>query len=235
MAMIKEMPGIERPREKALRFGVDALSTRELLAILLRTGAKGESVLEVVDRLLVRSKGATGLEKMSRKELCEIRGISDVKAVELLACIELNKRTLREKALTEDVIAQPEHLIQWLQKEIGPCPQEKFLAVYLDNCHHILSCQTMFVGTVNMSHVYPRDVLREALKESAVSMIIVHNHPGGSLEPGEADLHVTSLMIKTAAMMGIAVDDHLIITQSSWFSFARAGIIEQMIEELANK
>jgi len=88
----------------------------------------------------------------------------DVKAVELLACMELNKRALREKVLTEDVIAQPEHLIQWLQKEIGPCPQEKFLAVYLDNCHHILSCQTMFVGTVNMSHVYPRDVLREALK-----------------------------------------------------------------------
>ena len=177
MAMIKEMPGIERPREKALRFGVDALSTRELLAILLRTGAKGESVLEVVDRLLVRSKGAAGLEKMSRKELCEIRGISDVKAVELLACIELNKRTLREKALTEDVIAQPEHLIQWLQKEIGPCPQEKFLAVYLDNCHHILSCQTMFVGTVNMSHVYPRDVLRvERQRAFEIALRIARHH-----------------------------------------------------------
>jgi DNA repair protein RadC len=233
--MIKEMPGNERPREKAMLYGVNVLSTRELLALLLRTGSKGESVLEVVDRLLVKSKGVSGLEKMSRHELCEIRGISDVKAVELLACMELNKRMLYEKARNEDVIAEPEHMVQWLQREIGPCVQEKFLAVYLDSSHHILSCQTMFVGTINSSHVYPRDVLREALRESAVSMIIVHNHPGGSLEPGEADLQVTSLMIKTAAMMGITVDDHLIITQNAWFSFARAGIIEQIIEELANK
>lgn len=235
MSMIKEMPGSERPREKAVQFGVNVLSTRELLALLLRTGAKGESVFEVVDQLLIRSKGIAGLERMSRQELCEIRGISDAKAVELLACMELCKRSLYEKARQEDVIAEPEHLIQWLQREIGPSVQEKFLVVYLDNCHHILSCQTMFVGTVNMSHVYPRDVLREALRQSAVSMIIVHNHPGGSLEPGQSDLSVTSLMIKTAAMMGIHVDDHLIITQNSWFSFARAGIIEQMIEELDNK
>ena len=235
MPMINEMPGSERPREKAKLFGVNALSTRELLALLVRTGAKGESVLEVVDALLVKANGVSGLEKMSRKELCEIRGISEVKAIELLACMELTKRMLYEKARQEDVIAEPEHMVQWLQREIGPCSQEKFLAVYLDTCHHILSCQTMFVGTVNMSHVYPRDVLREALKLSAVSMIIVHNHPAGSLEPGEADLAITSLMIKTAAMMGIHVDDHLIITQNAWFSFARAGIIEQIIEELANK
>jgi DNA repair protein RadC len=235
MAMIKEMPGNERPREKAILYGMDVLSTRELLALLLRTGTNGESVLQVVDELLLKSKGVSGLERMSRKELCEIRGISDAKAMELLACMELNKRILYEKARKEDVIAEPEHLVQWLQREIGPCVQEKFLAVYLDNCHHILSCQTMFVGTVNMSHVYPRDVLREALRESAVSMIIVHNHPGGSLQPGAADLNVTSLLLKSAAMMGIQIDDHLIITQNSWFSFARAGIIEQMIEELANK
>lgn len=235
MSMIKEMPGDERPREKAILYGVSVLSTRELLALLLRTGSKGESVLQVVDHLLMQSKGISGLEKMSRKELCEIRGISDTKAIELLACMELNKRVLYEKARRDDVIAEPEHLVQWLQREIGPCVQEKFLAVYLDNCHHILSIQTIFVGTINMSHVYPRDVLREALRESAVSMIIVHNHPGGSLQPGTADLQVTSLLIKSAALMGIHVDDHLIITQNSWFSFSRAGIIEQMIEELTNK
>lgn len=235
MAMIKEIPGNERPREKAVAFGVSALNTRELLALLLRSGTKGVSVLEVVDALLIKTKGISGLERMTRQDLCEIKGISDVKAIELLACLELNKRALYEKTMQDDVISQPDHMIQWLQREIGPCVQEKFLAVFLDNCHHIISTQTMFVGTINMSHVYPRDVLREALKVSAVSIIIVHNHPGGSLEPGDADLHVTSLMIKTAALMGIQVDDHLIITQNSWFSFARAGIIEQMIEELANK
>lgn len=235
MAMIKEMPGSERPREKALQFGVGALSNRELLAIILRTGIKGKSVLEVVDELLRKADGLSGLEKMSRQEMCHIPGISEIKAVELLACIELNRRTLYEKASSRDVIAEPEHLVEWLQREIGPSPQEKFLAIYLDASHHILSSQTMFVGTVNMSHVYPRDVIREALRLSAVSMIIVHNHPSGSLEPSDADLHVTSLVIKSAAMMGIRVDDHLIITQNSWFSFSRAGIIDQIIEELANK
>ena len=228
MAIMKEIPGCERPREKAMMFGVGSLSTRELLAVLLRNGTKGESVLEVADRLLMRTDGLKGLERISRRELCEIRGISDVKAIELLACMELNKRTLYEKAAEQDVIAQPEHLVKWLQKEIGPCVQEKFLAVYLDNSHHILSVRTMFVGTINMSHVYPRDILREALQESAVSMIILHNHPGGSLEPGEADLQVTSLMIRSASLMGIKIDDHLIITQSSWFSFSRAGIMDEL-------
>lgn len=232
MSMIQEIPGCERPREKALRFGVTSLSTRELLAILIRTGVKGQSVLAIVDQLLIKSHGISGLEKMNMQELSEIRGISHVKAIELLACMELNKRMLYEKAMHEDVIQQPEHIVQWLQKEIGPCSQEKFLAIYLDNSHHIISCQTMFVGTINMSHVYPRDILREAIKQSAVSMIIVHNHPSGSLEPSQADLQVTSLMIRTASLMGLKIDDHLIITQNRYFSFAKEGILCEMIEEL---
>ena len=230
MAKIKELPSGEKPREKALQYGVSTLSNRELLALLLTGGIKGESVLQIADALLKKAGGIQGLERLTRKDLCGIRGISDVKATMIEACFEIAKRCAYEKTANEDVVEKPAHLIAWLQKELGPSLQEKFMVIYLDASHHILKHETLFIGTVNAASVYPRDVIREAVANTAVSLILVHNHPAGSLVPSAADCQVTKLIVDSAALVGISVTDHIIITRSGWFSFAESGMLSSFIE-----
>lgn len=233
--MIREMAESEKPREKALKYGVSSLSLRELLAIIIRTGVEGQSALQVADALIKKANGVSGLEKLTRRELIQVHGISDIKAIEILTVFELNKRILQQESHEEDVIRSPMHMIQWLQKELGYCTQEKFLVIYLDVRHHILSYSTLFIGTINVSHVYPRDVIREALVVGAKSMILVHNHPSGSLEPSMADIQVTAALMKAAELMDIQIDDHFIITSNAWYSFTQEGILDTIVEEIHKK
>ena len=226
MIQIKEMPGSERPREKGLQHGVRALSTRELLAVLLRTGIRGQSVLETADRLLEKSGGVPNLARMSLNELTEVPGISRIKALELLAGFELARRTALEQVRDADVIEKPEVLVQWLQKEIGTSLQEEFMVIYLSNALTVIKHKTLFKGTINASNVYPREVFREALLVNSTNIMLVHNHPGGDLIPSKADLLLTSRMIRLGEDMGIRVVDHLIITQSGWMSFMKQGFME---------
>lgn len=227
MLQIKEMPNSERPREKGLKYGIRTLSTRELLAVLIRHGFRGQSALQTADLLLEKAKGVQGIARMSIAELAQIPGISRVKALELHACFELTRRTALEQVSDTDVIGNPEELVKWLQREIGSSLQEEFLVIYLSGACTVIKHAVLFKGTINQSNVYPREIFREALLVNSTNIMLVHNHPGGNLIPSRADVALTARLVRIGREMGIAVLDHLIVTQTDWVSFAQLGIMEE--------
>lgn len=232
--LIKEMPQNEKPREKAMLYGVRSLSTPELVAILLRTGVKGQSALTAANKLLCAAGGVSGLARMSIRELMENEGVGEVKALELQTAFELSRRIAFEDVYKEQ-IATPESLVKWLQKEIGSAVQEKFLVVYLDQQHRIIRHSTLFQGTVNQSAVYPREVFREALLCSSTDIMLVHNHPSGNITPSDADIIMTERIWKIGVLMGINVLDHIIVSDKTFFSFARHGILEEFMVSEGNQ
>ena len=223
--IIREMPSTERPRDKGLRYGVRSLSSRELLALILRTGSQGESVLTMADNLLQMSKGIKGLVRMSNEEMCKIKGISKVKALQLQAIFEISRRASLETAYEEEIIDNPERIIDWLRNEIGTGSQEKFLVVYLN-----ISAKTLFVGTINASAVYPREIFKEALLIGSTDIMLAHNHPSGVLTPSTQDLVVTGKLMECGKLMGVRVLDHLIVSQTNFLSFAREELFETCME-----
>lgn len=228
MSMIKEVPPHNKPREKAMRYGVRSLSGSELIALILRSGPKGSSVLETADELLKLSKGFGGLSKMSLGEMCKVKGISKVKALELLACFEISRRAFAESTAEMDVIRNAEQVVRWLQREIGSDLQEKFMVIYLDHRNRIISSKVLFVGTINESRVYPREIFREALLSGATGIILVHNHPGEDPTPSFHDIALTERMVSAGRLMGIRVLDHLIITRTGWLSMADESFLQGM-------
>ncbi len=230
MTMIKDLPAHEKPREKALRYGIRALSSRELLAIMLRSGQKGRSVLEIADSLLLEAKGISGIARMDINELARIKGISKTKALEIQACFEISRRCALEEALKSDVIEHPEALVRWLRKELGSTLQEQFLVIYLDQHHHILYYRVLFVGTINASNVYPREIFREALLRNCTDILLVHNHPSEDPTPSRADLSLTQRLQEAGKMMGVRILDHLIVTRNRCLSLKESGFLEEQME-----
>lgn len=228
---IREMPDSEKPREKGLKHGVRCLSSRELLALILRSGVKGQPVLDTADCLLNRAGGLGGLGSLDLKELKEIRGISDAKALEIQACLELSRRILLEKAAGQKMLDSPASVRLWLQQEIGHSMQEKFLVLYLDVHGRLIRWKELFAGTLSQSNVYPRDIIREGLIAGCSAMIFVHNHPGGIVMPSREDIIFTGRMIRIAGEMGMQVSDHLIVSRNDCFSFAGEGLMEECMED----
>ena len=146
--IVKEMPISERPREKALKYGISSLSNRELLALIIRNGYSGKSSLLIGEEILVMSNGIGNLSRLRINDLLNIKGIKKVKALELLACIEISKRIAYEECLDTNVIENPSKMIDWLNKEIGFDKQENFVVVYLDVKNKIITYKTLFVGTI---------------------------------------------------------------------------------------
>ena len=231
MAMIKDLPAAEKPREKGLQFGMRALSTPELLAILIRTGTKGRSAVDTAGDLLKKAGSVAGVSAMSVPELTRISGIGKVKALEIVAAMELSRRVALERVSQGSILDTPEWLFHWLQKEIGSSMQENFLVVYLDAGLHLISYRVLFTGSLNDARVYPREVFKEALLANSSAFMMVHNHPSGSLVPSGADLSLTKLMCETGRMMGVAVIDHIIVTANGYYSFAAEGLLKDAMDE----
>ncbi|MFV0380195.1 MAG: RadC family protein [Anaerorhabdus sp.] len=223
--IIRDLPECERPREKAKKYGVGVLSNAELIAILIRHGFSGHSSIDVALEILKKSKGISGLSKLTINDLKCVNGIKDVKATEILACFELAKRISFEQGLNKDVVKNPNDLINWLRKKIGNETQENFLAVYLNVRNHILGYRTLFKGTVDKSIVHPREVFKEALLLSSSKVMMVHNHPSGDLTPSNADIDLTDQMIDAAKLMGMEIIDHIIVSNEGYFSFKANGLI----------
>ncbi|MBE6108198.1 MAG: JAB domain-containing protein [Erysipelotrichaceae bacterium] len=221
--MMKKMPVSERPREKALRYGIERLSNRELLALLIRHGTSGCSALDIADDLL--KNGLLSLSRMKMKDLTAIRGIKEVKALELLAWFELSCRIACENIMEKDVVENPEALIQWCMLELGSLQQEHFMAVFLNPRNEVISYKVLFTGTVDMSVVHPREVFKEAIDVCCSKLLVVHNHPSGYLEPSAADLMMTENLCNAGKMMKIPVVDHLIVSDTEYFSFREHGIL----------
>ena len=215
--MIKDIPVADRPRERLKKCGVTALSNEELLSILLRTGTKNKSVMEISYQLL-KDNDIHDLANISYHGLKNTLGIGDVKAMTIAAALEFAKRVFSKNDSVHQ-IRNSEDVFNCVKDEMIDELQEKFVVLFLDNRKQLITKKTIFIGTVNGSRVHPRDVFREAVKCNSCSIILVHNHPAGSLYPSGSDLYLTNQFIKIGRLMEINVLDHLIVSKNGYYSF----------------
>lgn len=217
---VKEMNLQERPREKALAQGIQTLSNRELIAILLRNGTRVHSALDLADLVLHTKEDLVGLLSIHLDELMRIPGIKEAKAIQLLSCFELCQRISLghvKKNLQDDT--KPQIISDWLMKAIGHETQEHFIVIFLDNRGKMISYKDMFVGTLNKSFANPREVFMEALHHNCNKIICAHNHPSGDVTPSKSDYISAEALEKSGDMLGVKVVDHIIVGQRDFYSF----------------
>ena len=205
---MREVHVSERPRERFIRQGAESLSNQELLAILIRTGTKNESALTLANRILIQFEKLHGLKQATLEELTEIKGMGEAKAIQLLAAIELGKRLAQKELDHKFTIRSPEDAANFIMPELSPLQQEHFVALYLNVKNQILHKQTIFVGSLNASIVHPREVFRVAIRRSAASIIVAHNHPSGNPSPSPEDIEVTKRLIEAGQIVGVDLLDH---------------------------
>lgn len=220
------LPEKERPREKALQYGIRALSNQELLALLIRHGSKQNGALDIAAKVLKESGSLCRLSEFSKEQLEQIKGISAVKSLELLACFELGRRMSFEECLKQDVVCNSGVLLNWLSKEIGSADQEMFLVVYLNVHNQILKYEILFKGTLDRSLVSVREIYQKALLCNSSRIIAVHNHPSGNPEPSGEDILVTDQLREAGALMNIQLLDHIIVAGNKSFSFKQSGLLD---------
>ncbi len=221
---IKDLPLSERPRERLKQVGESALSTAELLAIILRTGVGGESVLEVAQRLLSRYGGLSGLARASFSELEAERGMGEAKTAQLKAALELGRRMLLSAPDERYVIRSPADVAQLLMAEMGHLEQEHFRALYLDTRNRLLGAETIYIGSLNVSHIRVGEAFRNAIKRNCAAVIFAHNHPSGDPTPSPEDVEVTRQLIAAGNLLDIEVLDHLIIGQQRFVSLRERNL-----------
>jgi DNA repair protein RadC len=215
---IHEMLPGDRPREKLVKFGPGALTDSELLAILLRVGVVGESVVGLSQRLLKEHGGLTGLSRVPLAELCNIRGMGEAKASQLKAALEIGRRLQRSEPDERLQVRSPGDLANPLILEMAGLEQENLKVIMLDNKNRVLRMQTVYVGTINSSQVRVAEIYREAIRQNAVSIIVAHNHPSGDPTPSSEDVAVTGELIQAGKLLGIELLDHLVIGHQRFVS-----------------
>lgn len=220
---IKEVPESERPRERMLALGASGMSDGELLAILLRTGARKESALSLAQRLLRETGGLRGLADCRVEQLCELRGIGTAKALQLLAALELGKRMARAGLGDMPLIRSPQDVSALVMEELRYLQQEHFVVLFLNTKNRVIGRETLSVGSLNAAIVHPREVFRAAVKRSAASVICVHNHPSGDPDPSPEDIQLTDRLVEAGHLMGIELLDHIIIGDRSFVSLKERG------------
>lgn len=222
---VKEMAPEERPREKMLAKGEKSLSNTELLAILLRTGTKDKNAIELANYIINKDlQGLRYLQDMTIEELCEIDGIGISKATQLKAALELGIRVASAKPNNYKV-KNPWDIYKYYMDSLRYNKKEIFKVVLLNTKNEIISDLDVSIGTLNASLVHPREVFREAIKRSTNKIILMHNHPSGSVEPSNEDKNITTRLIKCGELIGIEVIDHIIIGDGLYFSFKENMII----------
>lgn len=222
--LIKDIPLNERPRERLINKGVEYLSNEELLAILLKTGTKDYSVKVLANNILKQLDNINSLKDINLQSLIKIKGIGQVKACEILAAIELGKR-LNEKitCINQIKVYSSDSIYEYYKDKLNDKKQEHFYCVYLDTKNHIIKDKLLFIGTINESLIHPREIFKEAYLLSASSVICVHNHPSGNVNPSNNDIIMTKQLQEVGKILGIKVLDHIIIGKDVYFSFNDNG------------
>lgn len=218
MYMIKEMPMTSRPRERLKNDGLHQLSKEELIAILLRTGYKDLSVIELSKHVLYHLDSFYDLKKITFEELLMIKGIKEAKAATLLAGIELGRRLAEEKHLKKQRINSGFDVYHLLYSHLSRMDQEHFICLYLNTKSEIIKQETIFIGTINQTLIHPREIFRNAIKYAAAGVIFVHNHPTGDSMPSKADMKATEQLVESSLTLGIDVIDHIIIGHQEFYS-----------------
>lgn len=223
--LIRDYPKEERPRERFLQDGPQSLSNQELLALLLRTGSKEESVLQLSNRLIKAFEGLRLLKEASVEEMTEIKGIGEAKAIQILAAVELGRRIHKLNDQDRYVIRSPEDGANYCMEEMRFLSQEHFVCLYLNTKNQVLHKRTVFIGSLNASIVHPREVFKEAFRRSAASIICLHNHPSGDPSPSREDIDVTKRLVECGKIMGVEVLDHIIIGEHKYVSLKEKGYL----------
>ena len=216
--MIRDMPESERPRERLIKYGAGALSTAELLAILLRVGVAGENVIYLGMRLLSQHHGLSGLAKASHSELEATKGVGPVKVTQLKAAFELGRRLLVEAPDERPQIRSPADAANLLMLEMGLLDQEHLRLLLLDTKNRVLEMPTVYIGNLNTSVIRVGELFRYALRANCAGMIVVHNHPSGDPAPSPEDVRVTERIVEAGRLLDIDVLDHIIIGKQRFVS-----------------
>lgn len=222
---MKELPVLERPRERLINVGVENLSDEELLAIILKTGSKEMSVKELSSYILSSFGGIENLKKLKYHEVKKIKGIGEAKACTLVAISEIVRRMNRKViTLMGTKLNTPLKIFEFYKSKINN-EQEQFYCIYLDASKKIIEEKLLFIGTANYSLVHPRDIFKEAYLLNATSIICVHNHPSGEVKPSKEDINLTIRLKEIGVIFGIRVIDHIIIGDDKYYSFLENGKI----------
>jgi DNA repair protein RadC len=217
---ISGWPEGERPRERLLALGAAALSDAELLAVLLRTGVRGKSAVDLGRDLLARHGGVSGLF-----ELDAVKGVGRAKRANLLAALELSRRVLLEKARGTSALTSPGSVRDYLRLSLARREHEVFVCIWLDAQHRVLESDELFRGTLTQTSVYPREVVKKALRVNAAAVIFAHNHPSGAAQPSQADELLTRNLKEALALVEVRVLDHFIVAGNQSISFAERGLL----------
>lgn len=222
---ITDWPEGERPREKLLSKGPEALSDAELLAIFLRVGVAGKSAVDLARVLLARFGTLSSLFASDLATFVETLGMGPAKYAQLMAVLEMAKRALQEELRAGDVLGSPEAVRNYLRLTLAARPHEIFMAVFLDAQNRVVATEELFRGTLTQTSVYPREVLKRALYHNAASVILSHNHPSGVAEPSQADQQLTAALKQALGLVDVRVLDHFIVAGSEILSFAERGLL----------
>jgi DNA repair protein RadC len=221
---IHDIPTGERPRERLLHYGAEALSTPELMAILLRTGSRGENVLDLATRLLADFGGLGGLSRATLSELSAFKGVGPAKAAQLKAGLEMGRRLLIAAPHERPQITSPADAANLLMLEMSHLEQEHLRVLLLDTKNHVLASPVIYKGNVNTSVIRIAELFREAIRHNSTALIIAHNHPSGDPTPSPEDIRVTRQIVEAGNLVDIEVLDHLIIGQGRYVSLKERGL-----------
>lgn len=222
---IRDWPADERPREKLLERGAQALTDTELLAIFLRTGVRGKSAVDLARELLGRFGSLSSLCHAERNDVCEAPGLGLAKYAQLQAVMEMSRRALDMQMRQGDVLGSPSAVRDYLRFTLKDRPYEVFAAVFLDAQNRVIGQEELFRGTLTQTSVYPREVVKRALARNAASLILAHNHPSGVAEASQADRLLTQQLRQALSLVDVRVLDHFIVAGTQILSFAETGLL----------
>jgi DNA repair protein RadC len=222
---ITDWPADDRPRERLIEKGADSLSDAELVAILLRTGVKGRSALDLARELLARFGSVSALFAADVKSVCATAGLGEAKYAQLAAVMEMARRALRETMSRGGALSSPRAVRDYLRLKLQERPYEVFVGVFLDAQNRVLAVEELFRGTLTQTSVYPREVVKHALHHNAAAVIFAHNHPSGVAEPSRSDEALTQALKQSLALVDVKVLDHFVIGSGAAMSFAERGLL----------
>jgi DNA repair protein RadC len=220
---VKEIAVHDRPREKLVRLGAVGLGDNELLAIVLGSGARRTDALSLANAILDATGGLHGVTRIGHDDLCRVHGVGSAKAAQVLAAIELGRRTLIRRPASRLRFESPRDLATYLLPQFGAKAVEQFGVVLLDTKHRLVRTTLVSIGTLDSSPAHPREVFREATAASAAAVVLFHNHPSGDPMPSPDDCDLTSRLSHAGHIIGITVLDHIILADTKYFSFKEAG------------
>lgn len=223
---IHDLPISERPRERLLQHGIEALSSQEVLALVLGKGTKGEPVMVATQRLLSTFGNLKAISDASLEDLTQIRGIGPAKAAQLRAAFELGRRAeSHTEPADRGIVRHPDDAVAQIRMKLKDKKKEHFWVLLLDTRNKVIKMSEVSVGSLNASIVHPREVFKEAVSASAASVLLVHNHPSGDPQPSEEDVRITRTLREAGELMGIEVLDHIIVSNQSHISMKAQGLL----------